>query len=64
MSYMVIRVYSFECDECGRVNDVTPRRDAATAREARRIIRADGWTTGAQRDLCRACSTHQEDDHA
>jgi hypothetical protein len=44
MSYIVIKVYSFECDKCGALYDVTPRPDKRILlRDAQSELRRAGW---------------------
>lgn len=55
MAYIVIRVYSFECDvpDCDRSEDVA----VPTLREARQELRRHGWTRSNEQDVCRYHST-------
>lgn len=53
MSYIVIKVYSFECDDCGALYDVTPRPDInILLRDARAELRHAGWSFRDGADLC------------
>ncbi len=60
MSYMIIKVYSFECDRCGALaDDVTPYGAESRKLEyARSQLRLDGWSFRGE-DLCPACSAHE-----
>jgi hypothetical protein len=56
VSYIVIRVYSFECDVCGELEDATPLPGQAPLSRARQEVAARGWKYVDSRDLCRRCA--------
>jgi hypothetical protein len=55
MSYIVFKVYSFECDRCGVTYDVTPRPDKPTLlRTALSELRHVGWSVRDGKHYCPA----------
>lgn len=53
-----MKLYSFECDECGVSEDVLPRRDVNAEnplRQARKEL-PQGWTLRNGKDLCPQCA--------
>lgn len=53
VSYIVIKVYSFECDHCGTIYDVTPRPDKPVLlRSAQSELRGAGWFVRDGKHYC------------
>jgi hypothetical protein len=59
MSYIVLRIYSFECDKCGAIVDITPlpgtggaNRLAAAERELRLGL---NWRKQGRQHVCPDC---------
>lgn len=54
MSFIVIKVYSFECDdaECGEQIEVQPGTQSNPVRVARRLIERDGWAANHRGEFC------------
>jgi hypothetical protein len=54
-----MRVYSFECDGCGALEDATPLPDRHPLRKARREIADRGWKYVDGKDLCPCCASKE-----
>jgi hypothetical protein len=53
MSYIVIKIYSFECDRCDATYDVTPRPDKPVLlRSAQSELRYAGWAVHDGKHYC------------
>lgn len=60
MSYIVIRVYSFECDICGAVTEVGGEPDIKTAERVLRRTEHWGVAPGANSDHGHYCPKHPD----